>query len=53
MVLIDVVMVIGVIGWFARIVKIKGLNKYLWGFIGGISFYGPACSLLVWFIRRS
>jgi hypothetical protein len=42
MALIELVVVIGVIGWFVHIAKTKRLNGILWGFIGGISFYGPA-----------
>jgi hypothetical protein len=39
--MIEIFVMIGVIGWFARTAKIKGLNSVLWGFIGALSYYGP------------
>ena len=42
MALRELVIVIGIIGWFARTAKTKRLNKSLWGLIGGLSSYGPA-----------
>ena len=39
--MIEIIIMIGVIGWFARTAKSKGANGLLWGFIGAISFYGP------------
>lgn len=39
--MIEIIIMIGVIGWFARTAKGKGKNGFLWGFIGAISYYGP------------
>ncbi len=39
--MIEIIVMIGVIGWFARTAKGKGKNWLLWGFIGAISYYGP------------
>jgi hypothetical protein len=39
--MLEIIIMIGVIGWFARTAKSKGKNGILWGFIGAISYYGP------------
>ena len=39
--MLEALVMIGVIGWFARTAKAKGKNGFLWGFIGAISYYGP------------
>jgi hypothetical protein len=39
--MIEIIIMIGVIGWFARTAKSKGKNGFLWGFIGAISYFGP------------
>ena len=39
--MLEIIIMIGVIGWFARTAKSKGKSRVLWGFIGTISFYGP------------
>jgi uncharacterized membrane protein YeaQ/YmgE (transglycosylase-associated protein family) len=39
--MIEIVVMIGVIGWFARTAKNKGLNGFLWAAVGAISYYGP------------
>jgi len=39
--MVEIIVMIGVIGWFARTAKSKGKNGLLWGFIGAISYYGP------------
>jgi hypothetical protein len=39
--MIELFIMIGVIGWFARTAKSKGKSGVLWGFIGAISYYGP------------
>jgi hypothetical protein len=39
--MLEIIVMIGVIGWFARKAKEEGENAVLWGFIGAISYYGP------------
>jgi len=39
--MVELIVMIGVIGWFARTAKKKGKDGLLWGFIGAISYYGP------------
>ena len=39
--MLEILIMIGVIGWFARTAKKQGRNGVLWGFIGAISYYGP------------
>ncbi len=39
--MLEIIIMIGVISWFARTAKSKGKSGPLWGIIGGISYYGP------------
>ncbi|MER2541309.1 MAG: hypothetical protein ABTQ26_18880 [Azonexus sp.] len=39
--MLEILIMAGVIGWFARTAKSQGRSGGLWGFIGAISFYGP------------
>ena len=39
--MIEILVMIGVVGWFARTARSKGKSGFLWGFIGAISYYAP------------
>ena len=39
--MIEIIIMIGVIGWFAKTAERQGKRWVLWGFIGAISYYGP------------
>ena len=39
--MIEIIIMIGVIGWFAKTAQSQGRSRVLWGFIGAISYYGP------------
>jgi len=39
--MLEIIIMIGVVGWFARTAKEKGKSGALWGFIGAISYYVP------------
>jgi len=39
--MIEIIVIVGVIVWFARAAMANDKNGFLWGFIGAISYYGP------------
>ena len=39
--IVELIIMIGVIGWFARTARVRGQSEVLWGIIGGVSYYGP------------
>jgi hypothetical protein len=39
--MLEIIVMIGVIGWFSRTAKSKGKSGVLWGIIGALSYYGP------------
>lgn len=39
--MIEIMLMIGVIGWFAKTAKNKNKSKVLWGIIGALSYYIP------------
>ena len=39
--MLEVIIMIGVIGWFYRTAKNHGKNGALWGLIGAVSYYIP------------
>ena len=43
--MIEIVVMIGVIGWFVRTAKERGQRGWVWGLIGGLSFYVPVVCL--------
>lgn len=45
--MIELLIMLGVIGWFAQTASSIGKSGFLWGLIGAISYYGP-----VWIFGR-
>jgi hypothetical protein len=39
--MLEIIVMIGVIGWFSRTAKAKGKSGVLWGIVGALSYYGP------------
>jgi hypothetical protein len=47
--MLEIIIMIGVIGWFYRTARQIGRNGFAWGAMGALSYYGPVliCSWLV------